>query len=119
MGTPRVSASLDQIRNAQKSAKRGGECTVGCAVETRVASNGAASTGASSSRSAGAIIATDCCDGAVAVAGCTGFCCDRRHDFIVAQHSHCTIGVGMLMPHTGAGACDDIAASATASKAPT
>ena len=30
MGTPRASASLDQISNVQNSASRGGECAVKC-----------------------------------------------------------------------------------------
>ena len=62
------------------------------------------------------MIATDCCDDCTAAASFAGFFCGNRHDFIVAQQSHCTVGVGILMPHICAGACAAIAASAITSK---
>ena len=118
MGTPRASASVDQMRNVQKSASRRGECTMGCDVATQVAYAGAGCAVANSSRKTGAIITTDCCEVWVAAAGCAEFGCGSKQDFIVAQQSHCTIGAGMLMPQICAGPWDDIATNAIINTTP-
>ena len=112
MGTPRASASVDQMRNVQKSANRDGECTGDCAVENSPKREEEVATGTNSSCSAGAINAEDGCQGCGA-ASCPDFCSGRTHDFIVAQHSHCAAGVGMFIVQVSAGAWEETPSSAT------
>src|SRR5882724_117706 len=117
MGTPRASTSVDQMRNVQKSARRGGECTAGFAVDMRARCRETANGGTSSGCRIGAIMTTVCCDSSAAAVDSGGFFCGKRHDFIVAQQAHCCAGAGMLIPHACAGAWLDPVKNATTKKA--
>ncbi len=121
MGTPRASASVDQMRNVQRSASRAGECTAGWALMNVREGKGAETAGARSACRIGAIITSVCCIVSGATAGATGLCCGQTHDFIVAQQAVQFINgvAGMLMPHLCAGACDAIVTRAIISKTPT
>ena len=121
MGTPRASASVDQMRNVQKSASRGGECTVGCGIGNSREREGAAIAGAASSCRTGAIITSVWWIDSGAAAGFTGFCCGKTHDFIVAQQSAHPICWVTLEPiaHSCAGAWKGTATRATRRETPT
>ena len=85
MGTRRASASVDQMRNEQKSARRGGECALGGAVKHAHERAERAGAGGNSGSNTGADSTNEDCVSKVVAAGCAGFCCGMTQDFIVAQ----------------------------------
>ncbi len=106
MGTPRASASVDQMRNVQRTASCGGEAVSPCASDRRKEIKTAGSSRINTGSSGASIVIDDGLetDGEV---GCVGFCRGNTHDFIVAQHLvHfiCT-AAGMLKAQVCAGVC--------------
>ncbi len=105
MGTPRASASVDQMRNVQRTASCGGAW-----LGARKASRGNETDVVAISRdrtdSAGAIMAIGAGVAVVPEVDCVGFCCGRMQDFIFAQQAmHCVFcAPGMLIAHAFTGA---------------
>lgn len=106
MGTPRASASVDQMRNVQRTASRGGAW-----LGVRNASRGKATevVGISCDRTdkAGAIIAVGAGVAILAEVDCVGFCCGKIHDFILAQHAgqSAFCAADMLSAHARTAVC--------------
>jgi hypothetical protein len=101
MGTPRASASVDQMSNEQESASGAGECAGACASRKRLARRGASNVAGTTSCKTGAIITTDGCAAVAVAVGFTGFSWGRTHDFSFAQQSaeQSIARTGMVMLH--------------------
>ncbi len=104
MGTLRASASVDQMRNVQRTASRGGAWVSVCA-EDRGKVTGAVVSSHSNTARAGAIIVIDVAFAVAAEVGFVGFCWGKMHDFIFAQQAmHGAFCVpGMLIAHAFTG----------------
>lgn len=104
MGTPRASASVDQMRNVQRTASCGEGSVSVCAID-RGKITGVAGSSRSNTANAGAIIMIGAVLDVHADVGWVGFCRGMTHDFIVAQHLvHLAgDGAGMLIVQICAG----------------
>ncbi len=106
MGTPRASASVDQMRNVQRTASCGGAW-----LGDRKASRGKETevVGISCDRTdkTGAIMAIGAGFAGLAEVDCIGFCCGKMHDFIFAQHAgqSAFCAADMLNAHARTGVC--------------
>lgn len=116
MGTPRASAFVDQMRNEQKSERRGGKSASDC-FSTRQTALDAAGSSRNSTGTTGNIIATPCASLAAAAVGSVGFCCGSAQDFIAAQHAMHWLfcDAVMLIAQTGPAACKGAPKSASTS----
>lgn len=105
MGTPRASASADQMRNVQRTACLSGECPTNSRFRQNDCSVAVRTNRESSSVPTGMIRGVNWYGAEAAAACCNGFCCGKAQLFIVAQQSpHFSAGCGIAIPHASAGA---------------
>jgi hypothetical protein len=85
-GTPRASASVDQMRNVQRSARGGGEWATGCAFAKR-ASCGPAGKSIRLTRQSGAETADNSFATGVSVIGCSAVPSEITQQGVAAQQT--------------------------------